>query len=385
MRALVEALHSLLIALAAGGSVAVLIVVLICLIAFVAGSAYGIFFAAEAPGEDAFTVQQAVEQLGGEYRDYLQQIESTMPHDRQEIKANDDVYYIRWQDVLAVFSSYVSGAEDGAPVAYLDESRLQQLRQTMWDMNEVAYSTYTETVEIEADEPAGDENTDSGDSSKNPGEDTESGNGTESAAAKTVTQTVLLIELTHKTPDEMAQDYAYTARQQEYLDLLRAPEYETLWAELLRVSVRRWGDSGPCRCLAKHRPAAVAAADYGQHYLAVRLPHRSHHRRGQLPQRHRHCCPAGTPILAAADGTVIVANGVDSWGGSYGYYVKLDHGGGLQTLYAHCQTICVTAGQQVQAGQVIGYVGHTGRATGDHLHFEIVENGQRQGRPPRIP
>lgn len=134
MRALVEALHSLLIALAAGGSVAVLIVVLICLIAFVAGSAYGIFFAAEAPGEDAFTVQQAVEQLGGEYRDYLQQIESTMPHDRQEIKANDDVYYIRWQDVLAVFSSYVSGAEDGAPVAYLDESRLQQLRQTMWDM-----------------------------------------------------------------------------------------------------------------------------------------------------------------------------------------------------------------------------------------------------------
>lgn len=233
MRALVEALHSLLIALAAGGSVAVLIVVLICLIAFVAGSAYGIFFAAEAPGEDAFTVQQAVEQLGGEYRDYLQQIESTMPHDRQEIKANDDVYYIRWQDVLAVFSSYVSGAEDGAPVAYLDESRLQQLRQTMWDMNEVAYSTYTETVEIEADEPAGDENTDSGDSSKNPGEDTESGNGTESAAAKTVTQTVLLIELTHKTPDEMAQDYAYTARQQEYLDLLRAPEYETLWAELL--------------------------------------------------------------------------------------------------------------------------------------------------------
>lgn len=47
-------------------------------------------------------------------------------------------------------------------MAYLDESRLQQLRQTMWDMNEVAYSTYTETVEIEADEPAGDENTDSG-------------------------------------------------------------------------------------------------------------------------------------------------------------------------------------------------------------------------------
>lgn len=127
--------------------------------------------AAEAPGEDAFTVQQAVDKLGGEYRDYLQQIESTMPHDRQEIKANDDVYYIRWQDVLAVFFSYVSGARTGAPVAYLDESRLQQLRQTMWDMNEVAYSTYTETVETKRTNQPAMKTRDSGDSSKNPGED----------------------------------------------------------------------------------------------------------------------------------------------------------------------------------------------------------------------
>lgn len=320
MRALVEALHSLLIALAAGGSVAVLIVVLICLIAFVAGSAYGIFFAAEAPGEDAFTVQQAVEQLGGEYRDYLQQIESTMPHDRQEIKANDDVYYIRWQDVLAVFSSYVSGAEDGAPVAYLDESRLQQLRQTMWDMNEVAYSTYTETVEIEADEPAGDENTDSGDSSKNPGEDTESGNGTESAAAKTVTQTVLLIELTHKTPDEMAQDYAYTARQQEYLDLLRAPEYETLWAELLGgflsgggeilAPAGAWQSTGPLQWPLPITGSITSPFGYRTDPITGEV---SYHSGTDI------AAPAGTPILAAADGTVIVANGVDSWGGSYGY------------------------------------------------------------------
>lgn len=76
--------------------------------------------------------------------------------------------------------------------------------------------------------------------------------------------------------------------------------------------------------------------------------------------------PEGTPILAAADGTVTIANALDSWGGSYGYHVKLDHGGGLTTLYAHCSSICVTGGQQVKAGQVIAYVGHTGRATGPH-------------------
>ena len=70
-------------------------------------------------------------------------------------------------------------------------------------------------------------------------------------------------------------------------------------------------------------------------------------------------------------------NALDSWGGGYGYYVRIDHGGGLETLYAHCSSICVTAGQQVQAGQVIGYVGQTGCATGNHLHFEVYQNGQR--------
>lgn len=50
-------------------------------------------------------------------------------------------------------------------------------------------------------------------------------------------------------------------------------------------------------------------------------------------------CAEGTPILAAADGVVTVANGLDSWGGSYGYYIQIDHGGGLETLYAHCSSI----------------------------------------------
>lgn len=86
---------------------------------------------------------------------------------------------------------------------------------------------------------------------------------------------------------------------------------------------------------------------------------------------------AGTPILAAADGVVSIANGTDSWGDSYGYYVKLDHGDGLETLYAHCSSICVTAGQEVTQGEVIAYVGSTGNSTGNHLHFEVRVNGTR--------
>ena len=109
--------------------------------AFVSGSAYGIFFAANAPSADAITVQQAAETLTEEYRDRLEEISATVQHDRQDITANDDVYYIRWQDVLAVFSLYISGDEQGTPVAALTENQVDKLRETMWAMNAVDYST----------------------------------------------------------------------------------------------------------------------------------------------------------------------------------------------------------------------------------------------------
>ena len=124
-------LHSLTAVLAAGASAALGIVIVISLVAFVSGSAYGIFFAADAPNAASVTVREAVETLTAEYRDRLEEISDTVQHDRQDITANDDVYYIRWQDVLAVFSSYVAGSEQGAPVAALTEEQLDKLREIM--------------------------------------------------------------------------------------------------------------------------------------------------------------------------------------------------------------------------------------------------------------
>ena len=125
-------LHSLTAVLAAGASFALSIVIIISLVAFVSGSAYGIFFAADAPNAASVTVREAVETLTAEYRDRLEEISDTVQHDRQDITANDDVYYIRWQDVLTVFSSYVSGNEQGAPVATLTAEQLDKLWETMW-------------------------------------------------------------------------------------------------------------------------------------------------------------------------------------------------------------------------------------------------------------
>ncbi len=80
--------------------------------------------------------------------------------------------------------------------------------------------------------------------------------------------------------------------------------------------------------------------------------------------------PAGTPILAAASGTVII-NKDWGWNGGYGSYVVIKHDNGTQTLYAHNSRNVVGVGQRVVQGQVIAYVGSTGRSTGNHLHFEI--------------
>ncbi len=84
--------------------------------------------------------------------------------------------------------------------------------------------------------------------------------------------------------------------------------------------------------------------------------------------------PAGTPFGAAADGVVIYAG----YSGSYGNIVKVDHGGGLQTYYAHCNSMCVSVGDTVTKGQTLGTVGSTGNATGNVLHFEVRINGVAQ-------
>lgn len=80
--------------------------------------------------------------------------------------------------------------------------------------------------------------------------------------------------------------------------------------------------------------------------------------------------PAGTPILAAASGEVIVSRS-SGWNGGYGLYVVVKHANGTQTLYAHLSSVAVSVGQNVSAGQKLGGVGNTGRSTGNHLHFEV--------------
>jgi murein DD-endopeptidase MepM/ murein hydrolase activator NlpD len=79
----------------------------------------------------------------------------------------------------------------------------------------------------------------------------------------------------------------------------------------------------------------------------------------------------GTPVVASASGTVIVAG----WMGGYGNLVVIDHGGGMSTAYGHNTSVTVGVGQQVMQGQLIAYSGNTGHSTGPHVHFEVRVNG----------
>jgi len=82
----------------------------------------------------------------------------------------------------------------------------------------------------------------------------------------------------------------------------------------------------------------------------------------------------GTPIRVAQAGTVVLAEEA----GAYGLLVKVDHGNGLETQYAHCSKTLVQVGQYVEEGETIALVGSTGRSTGSHLHFEVISAGHNQ-------
>ncbi len=93
--------------------------------------------------------------------------------------------------------------------------------------------------------------------------------------------------------------------------------------------------------------------------------------------------PAGTPIRAARNG-VVARTGNNSTVGfrGYGNFVMLDHGGSIKTLYAHCSKVAVVPGQRIMQGQIIAYVGSTGRSTANHLHFEVRVNDTKVNPVP---
>ena len=90
--------------------------------------------------------------------------------------------------------------------------------------------------------------------------------------------------------------------------------------------------------------------------------------------------PSGTPVYAAADGIVARAE----WFSTYGNYIQIEHGGEIETRYAHLSAYAIASGDRVRKGDLIGYVGSTGRSTGPHLHYEVRVAGEAVNPMPYL-
>lgn len=357
-KAAVAAFRTLAAALIAGGWMAVVVVLVICVIGLLVGSVYGIFADDSLTAGQGIPVRQAVATLDGEFQDRIDSLSQSISHDRWNITSKDGSVSVQWEDVLSVFAARISGDLSQTPITTLTDAQLTDLRTLMWEMTEIAPDTHTEThteTVTEIDE-----------------------NGNEKTHIEMVREKILTLEISHKTPQEMATAYAFSDRQNSYLALLTSSDTDPLWEQLLGSHSTGAGgiispDTGweGTGIFQWPLPEDFPITSYFGNRKDPFTGEPSYHDGTDI------AAPAGTPILAAADGTVEIANSTDAWGGGYGYYVKIRHNGSLETLYAHCSSICVSAGQKVKQGEVIAYVGTTGNSTGNHLHFEVRVDGKK--------
>ena len=209
VKAIIAATKALVAAIAAGGWVAVAVIVVICLIALICGSVFGIFFSGEDSGT-GMSMQTVVQEINQEYDDRLEQEKNSVSYDVLEMSGSRAV----WKEVLAVYSVKVNTDPDNPmEVATVDETKKQLLSDIFWEMNDISSRTETKThTEIE---------------------ESDDGHGNIVQTETTVTETFLYITVTHKTVDEMAAMYGFNQEQKDYLAELLQDENNQLWSQVL--------------------------------------------------------------------------------------------------------------------------------------------------------
>ena len=188
-KALLASIKALVTAIAAGGWVAILAIVVICLIGLIAASPFGIFFSGEDSGTGQ-TMPTVVREINLEYESKLEEIESNAAHDRLELSGSRAV----WPEVLAVYAVKTTTDPDNPQeVATMDDGKKELLKEIFWAMNEISHRTETATTTQTVE--------------------TDDGKGNIIVEEVEVTATTLYITVTHKTTDEMADIYNFTADQ----------------------------------------------------------------------------------------------------------------------------------------------------------------------------
>lgn len=209
VKAIIAATKALISALAAGGWVAVVVIIVICLIGLLVGSCFGIFFSGEDTGTGQ-TMRTAVQEINQDYEARLDTIKSSTRHDVLEMSGSRAV----WPEVLAVYAVKTTTDPDNAQeVASMDDSKKELLKDIFWQMNEISsrVETSTDTVVTETDD----------------------GNGHIVQTTTTTNRTTLYIHISHKTADEMADYFRFNADQRKQLAELLAEGNRSMWSAVL--------------------------------------------------------------------------------------------------------------------------------------------------------
>lgn len=201
--------RSLPAVLAAGGGTAAAVILLICLVGLLTGSVFGIFFSGEDTGSGV-TMREAVREINGEYLDRIDSIKEGTPHDDVEMSGSAAV----WREVLSVYAVKVTvDADSPAEVVTVDDDRIRVLKDIFWDMNSISSRTETRTVTVIVE--------------------TDDGSGNIVEEEREETRTTLFISVTHRTADETADLYRFSARQKEWLAELLDERNRDMWAAVL--------------------------------------------------------------------------------------------------------------------------------------------------------
>lgn len=316
---------------------ALLVSVIAGLTMSVSGSPFGILLSAEDSGSG--NMRELIAEITEEYRVRIAAVESSVPHDRVEYSSGGP-YAVKWNEILSVYAVMVS--ENGDTVS-VDGTKKETLRRLFEDMNRTAWTTRTEEGKEDGEEI-----------------------------------TVLVFSCLSRDTYVTAERLSFTEGQMSSLRELLSGRYDRQFARI----IGSWREGGQILIPdGGRRPLGIIGWPLADSctltsYFGYRddpfTGEQSFHGGIDL------ACPEGTPVIAAADGTVTYVNAADPWGYGYGYHVIVEHEKGLSTLYGHCSAVSVTSGQTVKAGEVIAYVGSTGNSTGDHLHFEVRRNGERE-------
>ena len=333
-RTIRRAAGSLLALLGAGG-VVLLLAMVIGAAAAVIGSPMGILFADESGDPNSIRRAEIVAETNADFGTAINDVVSAHPECSETTMEYDyedgHTWASYWPEVLAVFAVQNNLNNDG-DVIVIDEGKKRLIQDTFWAMHEISAEVEKVTVTPEPTEDEPD--------------------------PEPVTEYILHITVSSKSVDALADLYRFTQDQRDILHQLLSEEMRpSLLALCGGIAV---ADGELCWPLPGHTYISC-------HFGEVDAFGNAGHRGTDIP------APEGTPILAAHSGTVLISG----WNDSYGNQVLLDNGAGLSTRYAHMTATAVTAGETVTAGQVIGYVGSTGDSTGNHLHFEVMQNGVR--------